>query len=109
MSVVEPTGQDCHCGRAEAAAVNGAFVIAALPGSDTADDQPDDKQHRSNVHADLRQHRRYKTRIPPSDRMAFTLVVIREEAYPCVSPMPFPEIWKSGAAKPLLALDGLRR
>jgi GNAT superfamily N-acetyltransferase len=28
--------------------------------------------------------------------MAVTLVVIREEAYPYLSPMPFPEIWKSG-------------
>jgi len=26
--------------------------------------------------------------------MAITLAVIREEAYPCVSPIPFPEIWK---------------
>jgi hypothetical protein len=31
--------------------------------------------------------------------MAFTLVVIHEEAYPHVGPMPFPEIWKSGTAK----------
>ena len=31
--------------------------------------------------------------------MAVTLVVIREEAYPCLSLMPFPEIWKYGAAK----------
>jgi hypothetical protein len=94
MSVVEPACQDRHRGRAEAAAVDGAFVIAALPSRDTADDQPDDKQHRSNVHPDLRQRRRYKTRIPPSDRMAVTLIVFREEAYPYVSPMPFPEIWK---------------
>jgi hypothetical protein len=28
--------------------------------------------------------------------MAVTLVVIREEAYPSVEPIPFPEIWKSG-------------
>jgi hypothetical protein len=99
MSVVEPACQDRHRGRAEAAAINWAFVIATLPSRDTADDQPDDKQHRSNVHPDLRQHRRYKTRIPPSDRMAVTLIVIHEEAYPHVAPMPFPEIWKSGAAK----------
>jgi hypothetical protein len=31
--------------------------------------------------------------------MAVTLVVIHEEAYPHVAPMPFPEIWKSGAVK----------
>src|SRR5580692_258555 len=61
MSVVEPACQDRHRGRAEAAAINGAFVIATLPSRDTADDQPDDKQNRSNVHPDLRQHRRYET------------------------------------------------
>jgi hypothetical protein len=31
----------------------------------------------------------------PSDRMAVTVVVIHEEAYPNAPPMPFPEIWKS--------------
>ena len=58
MSVVERTGQDRHYGRAEAASFNGAFVSAALPSRDTADDQPEDKQYRSNVHPDLRKHRR---------------------------------------------------
>ena len=92
VSVVERTCQNRHRGRADAAAVDGAFVIATLPSCDTANDQPDDKQHRSNVHLDLR----LKKRILPSDRMAVTLVVIREEAYPYVSTTPFPEIWKSG-------------
>src|SRR5450756_483923 len=54
VSVVERACQDRHRGRAEAAAVNRAFVIATLPSRDAADDQPDDKQHRSNVHLDLR-------------------------------------------------------
>ena len=40
MSVVEPACQDRHRGRAEAAAINGAFVIATLPSRDTADDRP---------------------------------------------------------------------
>src|SRR6266702_3100905 len=56
VSVVERACQDRHRGRADVAAVNGAFVIAALPSRDTADDQPGDKQHRSNVHLDLREH-----------------------------------------------------
>jgi hypothetical protein len=97
MSVVEPACQDRHRGRAEAAAVDGAFVIAALPSRDTADDQPDDKQRRSNVHPDLRQHRRYKTRIPPSDRMALTLVVIREKPTHTCRQCPFQ---KSGSQAP---------
>jgi hypothetical protein len=50
VSVVERACQDRHGGRADAAAVHGVFVIAALPSRDTADDQPDDKQYRSNVH-----------------------------------------------------------
>src|ERR1700728_400091 len=50
VSVVERACQDRHRGRADAAAVNGAFVIAALPSRYTTDDQPDDKQNRSNVH-----------------------------------------------------------
>jgi hypothetical protein len=67
-------------------------IIATLPSRDTANDQPDDKQHRSNVHLDLR----LKKRILPSDRLAATLIVIREEAYPYLSAIPFPEIWKLG-------------
>src|SRR5579859_2418720 len=47
-----------------------------------------------------------KTRMTPSDRMTVTLVVICEEAYPCQSSMPFPEIWKSAEAWSLEAECG---
>ena len=33
-------------------------AVAALASRDTADDQPDNKQHRSDMHLDLRQRRR---------------------------------------------------
>jgi hypothetical protein len=75
VSVVEWASQDCHGAGTDVAAVDGAFVIAALPSGDNADNQPDDKQYRSNVHLDLRQHRRLKAD-------GSTLIAIREEAYP---------------------------
>ena len=78
MNVVKGACQNRHRGGGNAAAVHGAFVIATLSSRDTANDQPDDKQHRSNMHLDLR----LKKPILPSDRMTVTLVVIREEAYP---------------------------
>jgi hypothetical protein len=40
-------------------------------------------------HLDLREHRRFKAD-------GSTLAAIREEPYPYVPPMPFPDIWKSG-------------
>jgi hypothetical protein len=52
--VVEGTGDDRHRGRTCPATADRAFVIAALPGGDTTDDQPDDKKYRSDVHLDLR-------------------------------------------------------
>jgi len=52
--VVEGTSDDCHRDRACPATADRAFVIAALPGGDTADDQPDSKKYRSDVHLDLR-------------------------------------------------------
>jgi hypothetical protein len=52
--VVEGTGDDCHRDRTCPAAADRAFIIAALPGGDTADDQPDGKKYRSDVHLDLR-------------------------------------------------------
>jgi hypothetical protein len=74
VSVVERASQDRHGAGTDVAAVDGAFVIAALPSGDNADNQPDDKQYRSNVHLDLRQ-RRLKAD-------GSTLIAIREEAYP---------------------------
>ena len=51
--VIEGAGQDRHGGRSCPAAVDGSFVIATLPGGEAADDQPDDEDHRSDVHLDL--------------------------------------------------------
>jgi len=52
--VIEGTCDDRYRNRTCPATVNGSCVIAALPGGDTADDQPGDKKHRSDVHLDLR-------------------------------------------------------
>src|SRR5580693_3723734 len=51
--VIEGAGQDRHRSRSCHAAVDGSFVIATLPGGETADDQPDDEDRRSEVHLDL--------------------------------------------------------
>src|SRR6516165_10771558 len=51
--VVEWAGENCHHDRACAAAPHGSVEITALPGGDTADDQPDGKNHRSDVHLGL--------------------------------------------------------
>jgi len=52
--VVEGTGKDRHRDRTCPATADRTFVITALSGGDTADDQPDDEKHRSDVHLDLR-------------------------------------------------------
>src|ERR1700751_4934967 len=54
VSVVEGARQNRHRGRAYLAAVEGFFLIAPLPSRNPANDKPDDKQHRSNMHLDLR-------------------------------------------------------
>jgi hypothetical protein len=93
--VIERAGQDCNRRCSCPAAVDGSFVIAALPGGEAADDQPYDKNCRSDVHLDpLGQ---------PIAMAAFTLSGISGEAYPYVAilgpvhvnPMHFPETWKS--------------
>ena len=53
--VVERAGQDRYSDRAGTAAVDVIRVIAALCGGYTADDQPDDKKCRSEMHPGLRQ------------------------------------------------------
>ncbi|HEX7163311.1 MAG TPA: hypothetical protein VF223_19000 [Trebonia sp.] len=53
VGVVERARQDRHRRRADVAAVHGAFVIAALASGDGADNEPDDKKQRSNVHLGL--------------------------------------------------------
>ena len=52
--IVEGTGDDRHRDRTRPATADRTFVITALPGGDTADDQPYDKKQRSDVHLDLR-------------------------------------------------------
>jgi hypothetical protein len=42
--VIQGAGQDRHRDRAGTAAADGPLEIAALPGGDTADDQPDDEK-----------------------------------------------------------------
>ena len=50
--VVEGTREDRHRDRPGlGATADGPAVIAALPGSDSADDQPYDKKHRSDAHS----------------------------------------------------------
>src|SRR4029077_1784096 len=51
--VIEGARQDRRGRRSCPAAVDGSFVIAALPGGEAADDQPDDEDRRSDVHLDL--------------------------------------------------------
>ena len=49
--VVERAGQDRHRGCTGLTSVaGGRVIIAALPGGEAADNQPDDKKHRSEVH-----------------------------------------------------------
>jgi hypothetical protein len=52
--VVERAGQDRYSDRAGTAAADVIRVIAALCGGYTADDQPDDKKCRSEMHPGLR-------------------------------------------------------
>jgi hypothetical protein len=63
--VVEGTGDDRDRDRTCPATADRAFVIAPLPGGDTTDDQPDDKQYRSDVHLDLRSIVRIKSAEKP--------------------------------------------
>src|ERR1700754_4665127 len=49
--VVERPGQDRHDdGGRLGAAADGAVVVATLPGGDGADNEPDDKNYRSDAH-----------------------------------------------------------
>jgi hypothetical protein len=103
--VIEGTGDDRHRGRTSPATADRAFVVAALPGGDTTDDQPDGKKYRSYVHLDLRSIVCVKF-----DEKAIAMAGLYlgpasgEEAYPRAaipSPvransMSFPEIWKLG-------------
>src|SRR6266536_109916 len=101
--VVERAGDDRHRDRTCPATAHGPIEIAALPGGDAADDEPDGKNHGSKVHLDL---------------LSILCVIYGEavnrdcrpllwsgtpkEAYPRAaiwsplraSPMPFPGIWK---------------
>ena len=64
--IVKRARGDCRRNCASlGAAADRPVVIASLPGGDGADDQPNDKKHRSNVHADLRQgiYVRIRTRV----------------------------------------------
>jgi hypothetical protein len=65
--VVERTGEDRYRDRTCPATAEGSTEIAALPGGDTTDDQPDDKDHRTYVHMDLLSIRcvKYKRRPIP--------------------------------------------
>jgi hypothetical protein len=71
------------------------LVIAALPGSKAADDEPDDQNHRSEMHLNL-------LRPPIAIAGLYISPESRVEAYPYVAiPGParrdrrhFPEIWK---------------
>src|ERR1700757_27716 len=51
--VVERAGENCHRDRTRAAAAERSREIPALPGGDTADDQPDGNKYRSDVHLGL--------------------------------------------------------
>jgi hypothetical protein len=51
--VVKRTGGDSYRDRTCPATAEGSTEIAALPGGDTTDDQPDGKEYRSHVHLDL--------------------------------------------------------
>ncbi len=65
--IVEGTREDGHCDRAGlAAAADGPVVIAALPGSDRADDQPYEQKRRSDMHFNLRDVIFSKTRRQPA-------------------------------------------
>jgi len=52
--VIEGAGEDRHSDCTCPATTDRTLVITALPGGDTADDQPDDKKRRSDMHVDLR-------------------------------------------------------
>ena len=77
--VVEGTGNDRHRDRTGPATADRAFVIAALPGGDTTDDQPDGKKYRSDVHLDLR-----------------SIVCLKsdEKAIAMARPLPWSGIWR---------------
>lgn len=105
--VVEGTREYRHRDRTCPATADGSLVIAALPGGDTADNQPDDKKHRSDVHLGLRSIicvnlQRRPIRLPPL-RWSGSW----EGAYPGAAAMgpasgdqmPFPEIWESGLGR----------
>src|SRR5580765_7271920 len=86
--VVERSGQECHRDRASRAAAHGPVEIPALSGGDTADDQPYDKQHRSDVHHGLH-----------SMSAKWNGPASREKAYPGhATPSPIPRLFqKSGS------------
>src|SRR6185437_8636263 len=86
--VVERPGQECHRDRAGRAAAHRPVEIPALPGGDTADDQPYDKQHRSDVHHGLH-----------SMSAKWNGTASREKAYPGhATPSPIPRLFqKSGS------------
>jgi hypothetical protein len=77
--VVEGTGDDRHRDRTSPATADRAFVIAALPGGDTTDDQPDGKKYRSDVHLDLR---------------SIVWVKSDEKAIAIARPLPLVRIWR---------------
>ncbi len=54
MQVVKRTCRNRHCRGDDGAAVVEMFVISTLTSSDSTDNQPDDKNQRSDAHLDLR-------------------------------------------------------
>lgn len=103
--IVKGTSEDRHRGGTCPAAVHGSSVIAALTGSDTADDQPDDNNHRSDVNLDLLSVACVKYGGTANrDCRPFPWSGVSDEAYLWAAipsavranPAPFPENWKLG-------------
>src|SRR6478672_985384 len=101
--VVERTGDDRYRDRTCPATAYGPVEIAALPGRDAADDQPDGKNHGSEMHLDLLSILWViYGEAANHDGRPLSWSGITEEVYPRpaipspvrASPMPFPGNWK---------------
>lgn len=101
--VVERTGENRHRGRTgPAATADGLVIIAALPGGENANDQPDGKKYRADVHAASSGLSALRNEAASNSGQALIVARSRKEAYPgAATPSPewgavdgFPEIWK---------------